>query len=89
MQKDETEKLVDEMLESCVISHSTNPYSSLVVIVKKKDGSWRMCVDYRELINCIIKDKCLIPIIEELLDVLYGAKYFSTLDLRRSGYHQN
>jgi transposase InsO family protein len=85
--KDEIERQVQMMLDSGVIQHSDSPFSSPVLLVKKKDGSFRFCVDFRHLNAITAKSKYPVPIIEELLDELHGASWFSSLDLT-AGYHQ-
>ena len=67
-QKDAIEHMVKELLESGVIRSSESSFSSPIIMVKKKDGSWRMCVDYRKLNKHTVKDKFLIPMIEELIE---------------------
>lgn len=85
--KTEIEKQIAEMLQSGVIKPSTSPFASPIIMVRKKDGTWRLCVDYRHLNLLTLKSKYPMPVIDELLDELSGASWFTKLDLH-AGYHQ-
>ena len=83
----ELKKQLQELEECGFIRPSNSPYGAPVIFVAKKDGTMRLCMDYRALNKITIKSKYPIPVIADLLDQLQGAQYFSRIDLR-SGYHQ-
>jgi len=83
----ELKKQLDDLLEKGFIQPSSSPWGAPVLIVKKKDGSFWLCIDYRGINQVTVKNKYLLPRIDELLDQLKGAKWFSKIDLA-SGYHQ-
>jgi hypothetical protein len=84
---EELKKQLKELLDKGYISPSSSPWGAPVIFVEKKDGTQRMCVDYRALNEVTIKNKYPLPRIKDLFDQLMGAKVFSKIDLR-SGYHQ-
>ena len=83
----ELKKQLDELLEKGFIRPSVSPWGAPVLFVKKKDGTMRLCIDYREINKITIKNRYPLPRIDDLFDQLRGAQVFSKIDLR-SGYHQ-
>ena len=83
----ELKKQLEELQRIGFIRPSSSPWGAPVLFVKKKDGSMRLCVDYRALNEVTIKNKYPLPRIDDLFNQLKGAKYFSKIDLR-SGYFQ-
>ena len=78
---------VDELLDKGMVHPSSSPFFSPILLVQKKDGLYRMCVDYHSLNEHMVKNLFLIPIIEDIFDKLQGSAYFSRIDLK-CGYHQ-
>ena len=87
MELKELKKQLEELLDKGFIRPSTSPWGAPVLFVKKKDGSLRLCIDYRQLNRITVKNKYPLPRIDDLLDQLKGATVFSKIDLR-SGYWQ-
>ncbi|KAD4180106.1 hypothetical protein E3N88_28697 [Mikania micrantha] len=83
----ESSNQLQELLDKGFIRPSFSPWGAPVLFVKKKDGSFRICIDYRELNKLPIKNRYPLPRIDDLFDQLEGAQYFSKIDMR-SGYHQ-
>ncbi|GJQ92507.1 putative reverse transcriptase domain-containing protein [Tanacetum coccineum] len=78
---------LQELVDQGFIRPSTSPWGASVLFVKKKDGSFRMCIDYRELNKLTVKNRYPLPMIDDLFDQLQGSSVYSKIDLR-SGYHQ-
>eukprot|EP00253_Pinus_taeda_P011020 PITA_11020 len=87
LENDEIKRQIQELLQKGHICLSSSPCRSPIVLVQKKDGTWRPCIDYRALNKITVRNRYPIPWIDDLLDQLKGEKYFSKIDLK-SGYHQ-
>jgi hypothetical protein len=87
MQKNEIKHQIQDLLQKGHIIPNSSPYESLIVLVQKKDGTWRLCIDYKALNKITIRNRYPIPRIDDLLDQLKGEMFFSKIDLKY-GYHQ-
>ncbi|GFU32557.1 uncharacterized protein K02A2.6-like [Trichonephila clavipes] len=81
-ERDIVDAQVDEWVKNGIVEPCSSPYASQVVVVKKKDGKSRVCIDYRRLNRKLIKDNYPLPLIDDILDCLQNAKIFTTLDLK-------
>ena len=87
LELNELKSQLKELIDKKYIRPSVSPRGAPVIFVKKKDGTLRLCIDYRQLNKMTIKNRYLLPRIDDLFDHLHGATVFSNIDLR-SGYHQ-
>lgn len=86
-EKDSVRAIVDDLLKDNIVRPSESPYASQIVLVKRKNGQYRMCVDYRSLNKLTVRDNYPLPLIDDCLDHLADKKYFSLIDLK-NGFHQ-
>lgn len=86
-ERQKVKSIVSELIENNIVRESRSPYSSPIILVKRKNGDDRMCVDYRELNSITIRDHYPLLLIGDQIDQLAGGKYFHTLDMA-SGFHQ-
>ena len=87
LENDEIKRQIEELLQKGQIRPSSLPCGSLIVLVQKKDGTWRLCIDYRVLNKITVRNRYPIPWIDDLLDQLKREKHFSKIDFK-SGYHR-
>nr|XP_022901006.1 uncharacterized protein LOC111414058 [Onthophagus taurus] len=87
MEKKEVERQIEEWIADGIVRPSISDYASPIVLVKKRDGSTRICIDYRKLNRKIIKDRYPLPVIEDQINRLAKAKIFTTLDLKNGFFH--
>ena len=86
-EEDEISKQIKEYLRMSYICYSKSPWGAPILLLKKKEDTWRMCINYRRLNKVTIKNSYPLPRADDLIDRLQGARYFTKLDLR-TGYHQ-
>lgn len=85
--KEKLKQILDKLLQEKIIRSSNSPYAFPIVLVRKRDGELRLCIDYRELNKITVKDNFPTPLIDDHLDRLRGKSYFSSLDLRNGFHH--
>lgn len=87
IERENVKNIICDLKQRGIVRDSCSPYASPILLVKKKDGTDRLCVDYRELNSNIVRDQYPLPLIQDQIDKLGTAKFFTTLDME-SGFHQ-